>query len=177
MGQAISNQRINSYAVALADLKQERLDYAFEQALKRSKTFPQVSQLLEFANEWRPPEPVQPNIPPGAKPPDWIPLDELKKEIEERRRLQEIADLAYVETDTDASWPKLHQTNPGTRDEWYTSYVRRKEARERQKAASPPVAPDAIPSAELTPEDFLKRELTRLAKLKSMPEVAPGDSK
>ena len=55
LGTEITEERIVFYLKALADLTPVKIDFVFEQALKRCKFFPAPSELLAFADEWRPP--------------------------------------------------------------------------------------------------------------------------
>lgn len=70
------------YVRALSDLSAARLEYAFTQALRRSRYFPFPSELREFASEWRPAiDDSKAILNRGDKPPGWVPLDEIYREM------------------------------------------------------------------------------------------------
>lgn len=67
------------YAESLHDLSRNQIDYAFGMAIKTCKFFPQVSELREFAEAWRPPDQSQSMIDREGKPDDLS--DQERKEL------------------------------------------------------------------------------------------------
>src|SRR5262245_60798197 len=71
----LSRERVTLYLFALGDLDEQRLRFAFNQAIRRCEFFPTPAKLREFANEYRPPiDEVQALRNRGDKPPGWRPL-------------------------------------------------------------------------------------------------------
>lgn len=84
MGQEIPLERIAIYSTALGELSERQLAYAFGRALRQCRFFPQIAELFEFADEYRAERDVEMSraiLDRGAKPPDWIPLEELKQQL------------------------------------------------------------------------------------------------
>lgn len=60
-------------------------------------------------------------------------LEQAWEDIERREAEQEAADLAFVETEWSSTWPKTRDATNITGPYRYVDYVRRCEARERQR--------------------------------------------
>jgi len=90
LGVKLSEERIAIYLQRLAGLNEFRIQYAFKKAVDHFKpefgrTFPSVAELREWAYQWTPDiDSTRKILGRGSKPPDWVPLDQLSKELRER---------------------------------------------------------------------------------------------
>lgn len=87
LGVKLSEERLAIYLQRLGALSEQRMQYAFEKAAdtfrpEYGRTFPSIAELRQWAGEWHPDtETTKEILTRDDKPPDWIPLEELRKEI------------------------------------------------------------------------------------------------
>lgn len=94
LGQTIPRERIVLYCLALSDIGEAQLKFAFNEALKHlGEYLPSIQQLRSYSEQWRPAQ-VQDSrriLERGDKPPDWEPLkgdelDAMRREFREKLR-------------------------------------------------------------------------------------------
>lgn len=77
MGTQITKERIGFYVKGLSDLTSDQLSFAFERALRVCKFFPQIAELREFGEAWRPKiDETRAILTRDDKPPTWEPATE-----------------------------------------------------------------------------------------------------
>ena len=149
MGQEIPDVRQVFYVNELYTYSDTTLDYVFDRALLECKFFPQISELIQFAEEFRTAEAEKKRLAREEektreifsrpdKPPNWsADMDSIWAEVDRKRAAQEIMDLA----DTRELIPNAH-------GEYWNDDLRIFEARERRRKGLP------MPSAR---EEYEKR--------------------
>lgn len=98
-------EKFEGFRLALADLKPEVMDLAFQQAIKSLTEFPTPAEIRGFAEQFigRPEFKALPKM--DVKPPDWIPLDP----VEVQRMVAESIEKLSTEKAMDAPGKAIHE--------------------------------------------------------------------